>query len=160
MPTRWRLTGSENYNTVDLVNDATGIHNTTTTGTGSASRAETRSGATTTATTALSYTDTQGGNYLDGSLTLTRSGIDRYFALGHFTDTSNPGLGVTGTLDFSPVGLPVFIGPGPIVPTGGGPLDLNPHLVDSVFSSLSQPAGSTSNGGPAWLRGGGIGFAG
>src|SRR5205823_277917 len=116
-----------------------------TVGAGSATKTLTR-GATSTIIIAIDYIDTQGGNYLDGQPRQTLTGIDRYFALEHFTDTSDPGLTVPGTLDFSPVGLPLFTGQGPTVPTGGGPVALNPQTVDAVFSDLAQPAGPASAG--------------
>jgi hypothetical protein len=109
------LTGLENYNQAEAMNSDTGTYSRVTAGTGSASRVETRD-TTTTTTVPLSYTVNQSGNYVDGDPTLTLAGTDRYVALGHYTDTSNPGLGSAGEVDFSPIGTPLMVGATPSAP--------------------------------------------
>jgi hypothetical protein len=101
---------------------------------------------TTTTGPAVGYSVIQGGNYLTGLLTLTRNGTDRYAALGHYSDTSNPGQNVPGAIDFSAIGLPLMPGHGPMVPTGGGAFGLNPEQLGSIASWLTHPAQSAASG--------------
>ncbi len=110
------LKGTDTYGQAESINEDTGVYTITTTGTGPTTKSVTRNGVTTTTTIALTYTDTQAGNDLTGQTTLTRTGTDRYAALGHYTDTSNQGQGTPGNLDFSPVGTPIVVGATASVP--------------------------------------------
>src|SRR5262249_9289712 len=88
---------------------------------------------------------TQVGNYLDGSLTGTPTGKFRYGLLNHYLETSNPGTGTPGDVDFSPTAAPLSWGGAPAMPTGGAAETGSPVSVDAVFAHSQQAAGSLSD---------------
>ncbi len=66
------------------------------------------------------YTVTNTGNYVDGSVSLSEIGTDRYSLLEQFTNISNALAGNgPGNVDYSPTGTPFTMGEGPAVPTSG-----------------------------------------
>src|SRR5262249_42165315 len=80
---------------------------------------------------------------------MTRSGVDRYIALVHQVDTSNPALGIPGTIEFSPIGLPLVMGRGPMVPTGGdkaGSSGDKPSAILNGWTSVSGQRQASDQG--------------
>jgi hypothetical protein len=69
---------------------------------------------------ATGYAVSESGNLVDGSLSLSEAGTDRYGLLEQFNNTSNALAGNgPGNVDYSPTGAPFSIGQGPAAPTSG-----------------------------------------
>jgi hypothetical protein len=66
------------------------------------------------------YAISESGNLVDGSLSLSEAGTDRYGLLEQFNNTSNAlASNGPGNVDYSPTGAPLSIGQGPAAPTSG-----------------------------------------
>src|SRR5262249_61570660 len=75
----------------------------------------------------------------------TARGADRYSLVEHFRNTSNPATGSAGVMDYAPTGAPFFLGAGPTVPTGGGPLGLTASAFAALFAHSGQANGSMAD---------------
>ena len=130
------LTGTDAYTTSVTSNDLDGGYTRTITGSGDytlstsplpsgeglgeGGQGEGDAGDTTSTTGTHQFTTTGSGNYIDGQLSLSATGVDRYMLLRGFNNSSNGALGTAGTADYSSVGTPLFLGSGVEGPTGGG----------------------------------------
>ena len=63
-----------------------------------------------TASLSDNYTDTESGNTFAGTTTRSLTGTTRYDQLSQFNNTADSANGGVGLADFSPVGLPIYVG--------------------------------------------------
>ena len=130
------LSGTDDYTTVATSNDLNGGYNRTTSGSGDYTLVETDDGGDPVTTTGNhTFSTTGSGNYINGQVAQSATGVDRYMLLRAFNNTSNGGSGTAGTVDYSPVGAAFFLGNGVEGPTGGGALAA---ATDAVFGNLGS----------------------
>jgi hypothetical protein len=84
----------------------------------------------------------QAGTYVDGNLTITQSGTDRYDLLQQFNNPSTAVNGLPGTVEFSPVGAMITVGLGVAPPTGGAGYGNGRVTIEGVSSALIGASGS------------------
>jgi hypothetical protein len=134
------LDGTETATESEQGNSQTGVFSRTATGSGDGVGSE--NGVTGPAAT--NWTVTQAGNYLDGNVTLDVGGVARYDYLVAYMRTAENALGLAGTLDYSPTGLPVMAGSGPGAPTRSLASPLGDATVDELMSRMAGSSGSAS----------------
>jgi hypothetical protein len=92
------LTGTDTYTMTGSLNTQTGGFSLTTSGSGTSSDGDT------------SFTTTESGDTRDGSVTSSNTGTNRYDLLGGINNTADGANGDIGMADFSPVGMPIYVG--------------------------------------------------
>ena len=122
------------YTTVATSNDINGGYTHTTSGSGDYTLIESDDGGVPVTTdSSHTFSTTSAGNYVDGNISLSATGVDHYHLLRQFQNTSNAGSGTAGTVDYSPVGAGMFLGFGVEGPTGGG---ARAAATNAVFGDL------------------------
>ena len=134
------LSGDESYQRSEQVQRVSGSFSRSTDTSGSVSGSRRAAGMSESFAEAVDLVVTQEGNYVDGTIAIDRSGLGRYDWLDRHVDTSNAATGTAGILDSSPVGVPMFLGSPPALPTGGfaepiSRLDVRPaHFLSTADS--------------------------
>jgi hypothetical protein len=113
------LVGTDAYTLNNTDNAQIGTVSDITTGGGAYTLSETGTDSGTPFTTGSTgntgFSQTQAGNLVDGQITLSQSGTNRYNLLEQFNNPSEAGQGAPDIAGFSPIGNPVMIGTVPAV---------------------------------------------
>ena len=138
------LSGNEAVTVSETGSLVSGAYERVTTGLGTGTKVETRSGSSTSSDEAIDYLMRQNGNYWNGRSAQQIEGRHRYHGLPRFVDSGSAGTGTLGVADLSLTENPIALGSGPSMPApaarGAGAAG-----VDALFAHAAQTAGSMAD---------------